>query len=149
MDYKVPMKELPVTVALSETEPAEYFIYLSPFSHRHSGYETVEEYLNSSRAFFPMTAHGVPKIINRHQMLWMRTSTDEAPPSKYEMDEAHIILEMVDGMRVEGGLEINRPVGQARVSDILNDGRELFICVRDDADMYFVNKSFIRQVILR
>jgi hypothetical protein len=56
---------------------------------------------------------------------------------------------MIDGMRVEGMFEIARPVGQARISDVLNHGHETFVCLRDEDENYYVNKRFIRQVILR
>jgi hypothetical protein len=147
VDFKVPMREFRVTVALAEAEPLEYVVFLSSFSHRHSGYETIDEYLNTPREFFPMLCDGVPKIVNRRQILWVSTASDGE--SNYTPDESRVILELIDGLRVEGCLDVDRPIGQARVSDILNDPREEFVCVQDENICYFVNKRSIRQVIVR
>jgi len=139
----------PVTLALTEAAPFRCEIYLSPYSHRHEGHETIEEYLNSNRAFFPTNDGGVPKLVNREQLLWLRAPRSEAEELAYGVSEAHVILELIDGMRVEGNVQTNRPVGQARVSDILNSPHEAFVCLRTENDACFVNKRFIRQVILR
>ncbi|HVT02120.1 MAG TPA: hypothetical protein VHL58_01955 [Thermoanaerobaculia bacterium] len=148
MDFRVPMREQAVMVALTESEPTEYCLFLSPFSHRHNGYELVEEYLNGPRVFFPMGCEGVPKIVNREQILWVKSPREHLDGPSFEIQEASIILELIDGMRVEGMLEINRPVGQSRISDLLNDPHDYFVCVHEGGDTVFVNKRFIRQVIL-
>lgn len=148
MDFRVPMVEMEVTVAMTEAEPLVTVIYLSPYSHRHGGFETVDEYLNGPRAFFPMKMGGVSKLVNRDQILWLRAPRYPEEIA-YAAAAADVILEMIDGMRVEGMFEITRPVGQARISDVLNHGHELFVCLRDGDENYYVNKRFIRQVILR
>ena len=148
MDFRVPMVEMEVTVAMKEAEPMVTVIYLSPYSHRHEGFETVDEFLNGQRAFFPMNMGGVPKLVNRDQMLWLRAPRYPGEVA-YAAAAADVILEMIDGMRVEGMFEIARPVGQARISDVLNNDRDLFVCLRDGDENYYVNKRFIRQVILR
>jgi hypothetical protein len=113
-----------------------------PASDRHDGHETIEEYLNSSRSFFPTNQGGVPKLINRDQILWVRAARSEGERLAYGLSEAHLILELVDGMRVEGNIETYRPAGQARISDILNSPQEIFACLRTDEDACFVNKRF-------
>lgn len=143
------MIAVPVVLAMAESSPFQCEIYLSPYSHRHDGHETIEEYLNGSRSFFPTNEGGVPKLINRDQILWVRAARSEAEQLAYGLSEAHLILELVDGMRVEGNIETYRPAGQARISDILNSPHEIFACLRTDEDACFVNKRFIRQVILR
>jgi hypothetical protein len=148
MDFRVPMVEMEVMVAMTEAEPLVSVIYLSPYSHRQDGFETVEEYLNGQRAFFPMKMGGVSKLVNRDQMLWLRAPRYPGELS-YAAAEADVILELIDGMRVEGIFEIARPIGQARISDVLNHGHELFVCLRDGDENCYVNKRFIRQVILR
>ena len=148
MEFRVPMVEVEVTVAMTEAEPATCVIYLAPYSHRHDGFETIEEYINGPRNFFPMKMDGISKLVNREQMLWLC-----APryPSEiaYAQAETEVIIELVDGMRVEGKLELNRPIGQARISDLLNNPHENFICLRNDDESYYVNKRYVRQVILR
>ncbi|MGK2856729.1 MAG: hypothetical protein ACSLFQ_05925 [Thermoanaerobaculia bacterium] len=148
MDFRVPMVEMEVTVAMTETEPLVGVIFLSPYSHRHEGFETVDEYLNGDRAFFPMTMGGVSKLVNRDQILWLRAPRYPGEVA-YAAAEADVILEMIDGMRVEGMFEIARPIGQARISDVLNNDRDRFVSLRDGDESYYANKRFIRQVILR
>lgn len=148
MDFRVPMIEMEVTVAMTEAEPLVSVIFLSPYSHRHEGYETVHEFLNGDRSFFPMKVGGVSKLVNREQILWLRAPRFSEELS-YAAAEADLILEMIDGMRVEGMFEITRPVGQSRISDVLNNDHDLFVCLRDGDENYYVNKRFIRQVILR
>src|SRR5688500_8127276 len=72
MAYQVPMIEVAVVVALAGLDPEEHFLYLAPFSDRRDGPESVADYLNGRRRFFPMVAGGVAKMVNRDQVLWVR-----------------------------------------------------------------------------
>jgi hypothetical protein len=150
MAYQVPMIEVAVIVALTGLDPEEHFLYLAPFSERREGPETVADYVNGRRRFFPMVAGGVPKMLNRDQVLWMRY---EKLPSIVDLEativEKLTILELCDGARIEGVVPIDRPREQSRLSDVLNDAREEFLRIDDDEDTYYVNKAFIRRVIPR
>ena len=150
MTFQVPMNEVAVTVALVGIEPAEHFIYLHPFSEHREGPETLYDYLNGARTFFPMLAGGVPKMVNRDQILWVRF---EKLPDVFEADSTLIekltIVELSDGSRIEGTVPIDRPREQSRISDILNDASEAFLRIDDEGDTYYVNKQFIRMVIPR
>ena len=150
MGFQVPMIEVAVMVALAGVEPEEHFLYLAPFSERREGAETVADYLNGKRRFFPMVAAGVPKMINREQILWVRY---EKLPDVVEMEitivEKLTIVELSDGTRIEGVIPIDRPREQSRISDVLNDAHELFVRIDSDEDTYYVNKSFLRSVIPR
>lgn len=137
-------------IALSGLDPEEHFLYLAPFSDRREGPETVADYLNGKRRFFPMVAGGVPKMINRDQILWVRY---EKLPDVVELEmtiiEKLTIVELSDGSRIEGVIPIDRPREQSRISDVLNDPTELFVRIDDEDQTYFVNKSFLRSVIPR
>src|SRR5688572_1623724 len=150
MGFQVPMIEVSVIVALAGTEPEEHFLYLAPYSERREGPETVADYVNGTRRFFPMLAGGVPKMINRDQVLWLRY---EKLPSLVEQETTMVerltIVELADGTRIEGMVPIDRPREQSRISDVLNDAREAFLRIDDEGDTYFVNKMFIRVVIPR
>src|SRR5438067_11852523 len=74
MTFQVPMIEVAITVTLAGMDPAEHFIYLHPVSELRDGPETLQEYLNGTRTFFPMLAGGVPKMVNRDQILWVSFS---------------------------------------------------------------------------
>jgi hypothetical protein len=148
--YQVPMSEVAVTVAITGAEPAELFIYLQPHSEWREGPETMPDYLNSPRRFFPMVLSGVPRMINRDQIMWVRyEKLPDIIDGDATMIEKLTILELTDGTRIEGNVPIDRPREQSRVSDVLNDPREFFVRIDDDAETYYVNKSFIRLVIPR
>ncbi|HJW92403.1 MAG TPA: hypothetical protein VJ901_02185 [Thermoanaerobaculia bacterium] len=143
------MNELAVEVALSGADPEEHFVYLSPHSDRRDGPETMSDYLNSGRRFFPMIAAGVARMVNRDEIVWVRY--EKLPPVDDDgtIVEKLTILQLTDGTRVEGIVPISRPLEYSRISDVLNDLSEAFIRIDDDADTYYVNKRFIRLVIPR
>jgi hypothetical protein len=146
--YQVPMIEVAVIVAMTGLDPQEHFLYLAPYSERRDGPETVADYVNGNRRFFPMLADGSPKILNREQILWMRY--EKLPPVvdvEMTMIEKLTIVELSDGTRIEGVVPIDRPREQSRLSDVLNDQREAFLRMDTEEETYFVNKVFIRRVI--
>ena len=151
MVFQVPMIEVAVVVALDGSEPEEHFLYLAPYAERRDGPESVADYLNGRRRFFPMVVAGVPKLINREQILWVRYEKLDAVVDPEEtMIEKLTILELADGSRIEGTIPIgDRPREYSRISDILNDAAESFVRIDAEDDTYFVNKSFIRTVIPR
>ena len=144
------MIEVAVTVAMVGLDPEEHFLYLAPFSDRRDGPETVADYVNGRRRFFPMVAGGVPKMINRDQVIWVRY---EKLPSIADVEitivERLTILELVDGARIEGVVPVDRPREQSRLSDVLNDAREEFLRIDEEEETFYVNKKFIRRVIPR
>jgi len=144
------MIEVAVTVAIAGVDPEEHYLYLAPYSERRDGPESVADYVNGRRHFFPMMTSGAPKMINRDQVIWIRY---EKLPTIVEMEvtviERLTILELADGSRMEGVVPIDRPREQSRISDVLNDPREEFVRIDDEHDTYFVNKRFIRSVIPR
>src|SRR5215210_1100151 len=125
--FQVPMIEVAVTVAVTGLEAEEYFLYLAPYSDRREGPETVADYVNGRRRFFPMMANGAAKMLNRDQILWMRYEKlpDVVDGDNTIVDKATIV-ELVDGTRLEGMVPIgDRPREHSRVSDVLNDTREV------------------------
>ena len=150
MTYQVPMNEVAVTVAITGNDPEEHFVYLHPYSEHRDGPETVSDYLNSQRRFFPMVNAGVPRMINRDQIMWVRyEKLADTSEVEVTMIEKLTILELTDGTRIEGSIPIDRPREQSRVSDVLNDPREMFVRIDDEGETYYVNKTFIRVVIPR
>ena len=149
--YSIPMVEQTVLVALLGTDPEEHCIYLQPSSEWRSGPQTIDEYLNAGRRFFPMLCSGVPKMVNREQILWVRSAKVFDPEAlETTIVERLTILELTDGSRLEGVVPIsNRPREQSRISDVLNDAREEFLRIDGEGETYHVNKGFIRTVIPR
>jgi hypothetical protein len=146
--YQVPMSEVAVTVAMPGADPAEHFVYLHPHSEWRDGPETMSDYLNGPRRFFPMIASGVPRMINRDHIMWIRyEKLADIVEMESTMIEKLTILELTDGTRLEGTVPIDRPREQSRISDVLNDPREQFMRIDDEGETYYVNKGFIRLVI--
>jgi hypothetical protein len=145
------MIEVAVVVAIAGLEPEEHFLYLAPYSDRREGPETVADYVNGRRRFFPMMAAGVARMLNREQILWLRY---ERLPDVVDLDATMVekltIVELADGTRIEGVIPIgDRPREHSRVSDVLNDPREAFFRIDGDEDTYYINKTFVRSVIPR
>ncbi len=147
--YQVPMNELAVEVALAGCEPEEHFLYLSTHSDRREGPETMEDYLNGGRRFFPMIAAGVARMVNRDEIIWVRYEKLATTSTSVTLVEKLTILELTDGTRIEGIVPIDRPREFSRISDVLNDLGEFFMRIDDLGDTYYVNKKFIRLVIPR
>jgi len=144
------MDEVAVMVALEGAEPEDHFVYLSRYSQFREGPESMADYLNGGRRFFPMLAAGVPKMINRDHIVWLRyEKLQEAADDDGTIIEKLTILELSDGTRLEGTVPIDRPREQSRISDVLNDQREAFLRLDEESETYYVNKNFIRLVIPR
>src|SRR5262245_40720729 len=150
MTFQVPMNEVAITVALLGMEPSEHFIYLHPISEHRDGPETLHEYLNGARTFFPMLAGGVPKMINRDQILWVKF---EKLPDPYESEatliEQRTVIELADGSRLEGTVPIDQPLEHSPIPDMLNAADEVFIRIDAAGETCYVNKRFVRVVIPR
>lgn len=146
MDYRVPVAELPVHLALAGAEPAHYIVYLSPYSDRHDGAEHVDECLNDSRQFLPVSRDGIRQILSKEQMIWLRIPLTPEGRADERMagTQKRAIVELSDGTRLEGELRIDRPDYQSRISDVLNDVKERFVRLDRDGGAYFLNKSYIR-----
>jgi hypothetical protein len=150
MSYRIPMTEVPVMLALVGTEPEQHCVYLHQASPLRDGPETMAEYLNGERRFFPMLCGGVPKMVNRDQILWVRSPKAFDPEAlENTLMEKLTILELTDGSRLEGVVPIDRPREQSRISDVLNDAGEAFLRIDAEGETYYVNKGFIRTVIPR
>ena len=143
------MHEVAAVVALAGADPEEHFLYLAPYSERRDGPETMADYLNGRRRFFPMVAAGVPKMINRDQIVWLRYEKLVEFDPEATFIEKLTIVELTDGTRVEGIMPIDRPREQSRISDVLNDAAEVFLRLDEERDTYYINKNFIRLVIPR
>ena len=147
MSLRVPVIELEVELTLSGGGPADHIIYLIAGSGKRPTATTLEEYLNSSRGFFPMSSAGVPRIINKAQIFWLRLPVGSlAAEEEITLVRSATIVELLDGSRLEGYVSIGRVAGQTRISDVLND-RSVFLRLDDTTGTYFVNKAGIRVVI--
>jgi hypothetical protein len=145
------MHEQPVLMALLDADPAEYLIFLAPWSQKRDGPERLDDYLNGARRFLPTVSDGAAKIINRDQILWIAVDGFVDSGGDYDLTVVQklAILELVDGSRLEGYLDMNRPADRQRLSDVLNDDGERFVRLTDDNRTYFVNKDYVRIAVPR
>src|SRR5687767_12293335 len=105
MSYQVPMHEVAVTVALDGIDPEELFLYLAPLAETRQGPETIAEYLNGRRRFFPVVAGGAPKMVNRDAIIWVRyEKLPDIVESESTIIERLTIIELADGSRIEGSM---------------------------------------------
>lgn len=149
MDVRVPMMEQTVDLALPGSEPEEHVIFLAPASDRHALSETLEEYLQGDRQFLPMSSAGIPKIVNKEHILWVRVPSDpRGEPEEHTMIK-ETILELVDGSRLEGYVRIGAPLIHPRVSDLMNQSEELFIRLDESDAIYYINKMMVRFALPR
>jgi len=139
MSLRKPVAELGVELALLGDDPEPHIIFLPPGD---SSVDAVESYLQSPRRFLPMMWTGLPRIINKDQILWLRLdrsgvdSNADVTAVRYAT-----ILELSDRSRLEGYV---CKQAQARLSDVLNDRGEFFLRLDDAQSVYFVNKAHVR-----
>lgn len=140
MIERVKMTELAVELALLECDPRDHIIYLAPPA------QSIEQYLQAPRRFLPMSCDGVPKIVNKEQIVWLRTPP--APPhAEITAVRTETIVELTDGSRIEGYVRLDGT--GVRLSDTLNTAGSAFLRIDDSAGTYYVNKTMIRCAIPR
>jgi hypothetical protein len=140
MIERVKMTELAVELALIDCDPSEHIIYLVGPA------QSVEQYLQGQRQFLPMSSEGVPKIVNREQIIWLRI-----PPAEPDLEitavRTETIVELTDGTRLEGYVRLEGTY--VRLSDTLNDPSAAFLRMDESSGTFYINKSRIRCAIPR
>jgi len=140
MSLRKPVVELEIALTLLGDDPEPHVVYLPPGD---SSVDAVEFYLQSPRRFLPMLWTGLPRIINKDQILWLRVirsgldTQADVTAVRYAT-----ILELSDRSRLEG--YVCKPQMQTRLSDVLNDRGEFFLRLDDAQAIYFVNKAHVR-----
>lgn len=138
MVERIQMREVSVELAMAGSDPAPHVIYLAPNA------DTIEEYLQNPRTYLPMSSDGVPRIVNKEQIAWIRT-----PPAGVTVETTAVrletIVELTTGERMEGYTTLRTGV---RLSDALND-TPLFLRIDDSSATYYVNKRMVRFAIPR
>lgn len=140
MIERVKMTELAVELALLDCDPRDHVIYLAPPA------QTVEQYLQVPRRFLPMSCDGVPKIVNKEQIIWLRTPPAD-PDAEVTAVRTETIVELTDGTRIEGYVRLDGT--GVRLSDTLNTVAAPFLRIDEAAGTYYVNKTMIRCAIPR
>jgi len=151
--YRIPMLPVEAEVLLLGHSRARVTLHLTTQSSRHSGPETVDEFLNSPRRFIP--AHerstGRAMLLNREVLAWVCVGRD-APMERDR--EAHVAammdmvrVELVDGSELEGTLRDVSAAPSDRLSDVFNHPDQFFPLEAEERVTY-VNKRQVAVVRL-
>jgi hypothetical protein len=139
MPARVPVVDVHVELALVDSAPADHVIYLIADA------PDIDRYLQSPRRFFPMSSDGVPRIVNKEQIIWLRAPHGPAAGDVTAV-RTETILELVDGSRIEGFVRLDGTGW--RLSDALNDSSP-FLRLDETSGTYFINKRMIRFALPR
>ncbi len=143
----VPTLPQPVTLLLSSGDEEEVTIYLANSSSKHSGVETLDEFLNSDRRFFAIKRKsGHSALIRRRAVIHVRVAADSPLVSRREsatMPAIDLVRVRFDnGTEIDGVLlHIDRE-GHERLSDTLNEPDDFFAVEVNDGVLY-VNKHHV------
>ncbi len=140
-------------VAEPGREPMRGMVSLAPRTSLHAGPETVLDLLNSKQRVIPVTRpDGGTVIFTRLQIAWVRVAADLEPqlvwPESYRVSrEESVLVEMEDGSRLAGRIQMELPADLNRTSDFLNGPGDFYPLVAR-AGIYLVNKAKMRAAAL-
>jgi hypothetical protein len=153
MDYRIPMNRLEVRLRLSDGTEKRADIFLHTASESHSGPETVDEFLNSARAFIPclLTETSDPFLCNKETIVSMAGVEDGAYILREEGTSPTAIhrvrITLSGGVLIEGDLHVFLPTENCRVSDFLNSTESFFPLRVADGRVTYVHRRYVDQVV--
>jgi len=141
---------IPVRVAESGRPAAFGYFCLSPVANWHDGPETLHDLLNSEVRVVPFHRHedGAILLITRLAVGHVTVGTEVEPQFVRSRliavtREEHVLVEMEDGVKLEGNLLVELPEHLNRASDFLNLPEDFFPLVTRQGAV-FVNKAKVR-----
>jgi hypothetical protein len=142
---QVPKREVPAEVSFTFTpESLRWCVfYLSYYSPRFNGEESLAEHLNSGESFFPMRDRDNREffIVHVDQILYVREAV------RMEMKKGRLLnLHLEHGAMLRVSLRESSQAWHARPIDLLNNPERFIEFVRDDHVLLHVNKSHIARV---
>lgn len=142
--FKIP-KERGTVLLLAPPFPVSVrTVFLADRAETHGGPETVSDLLERPDPFFPVQEEdGEPVFLRKDAVRWVKVENPretewifyrdrEAAPSK------KIRCLFADGEPLDGTIYAIAPVGEQRVSDLLNR-RVHFLHLESEGDLYLVN----------
>ena len=151
-DLKVPKQRVLAEVAQTDGSVLPVQLFVSQYAMGSRGPERPSEALLAAR-FLPAIDRRTDALVclNRDGIVWMKVEAALEPPGP----EAHTIpteheveVVLTGGHTCEGLLSYVRPAGQARLSDFLNDEREL-LRLLDGPDVLLLNTRHVLRVVSR
>ncbi len=143
--FQVPKKKVNVTIAFDlkgniVLEP--YSIFLSEYSSKHRGEESLIEFLNEKSLFFP----GVNRETNEFFLINSATVLFVLEETKIEEPVIdNITITFLNGENLMAGLDEILPTYRSRPLDYLNQ-EDVFISFIHQQSQIFINKHKIAKV---
>ncbi len=127
MNYNVPKVGIIVKAVMTAGTPRAGRVFLAEIARAHSGPERLEEMLNQSEPFIPLSGKGNFSILNKRHLVYLTTS-DRGEIDYYRnlitiarREDVRLILR--GRKALSGTLLIEMPMGMDRVLDYLNSQR--------------------------
>jgi len=144
-ELRIPKREVPAEVSFTfAPEGLRWcFFYLSFYSPRCRGEESMAEHLNSGQSFFPMRDRNSKEffIVHVDQILYVREAV------LLEMKTGRPLnLHLDRGAVLRASLLEHRQAWHARPIDLLNDAERFVAFIQDDHARIHVNKRHIARV---
>jgi hypothetical protein len=144
-DLRIPKREVPAEVSFTfAPEGLRWcFFYLSFYSSRRQGEESLAEHLNSGQSFFPMRDKDSKEffIVHSDQILYVREAV------LMEMKTGRPLnLHLDRGAMLRASLLERGQAWHARPIDLLNDAERFIAFIQDDHSRLHVNKGHIARV---
>jgi hypothetical protein len=144
-ELRVPKREVTAEVIFlyAADRPQSCLFYLSFYSPRRNGEESLAEYLNSQHSFLPLRdkASGEFFIVHVDQILYVR----EAPLAEISGNRP-MRLHLQNGAMLELLTCEPRRAWHSRPIDLLNDAERFVDFIQDDHSRIHVNKRHIARV---
>jgi len=148
-DIRVPTVPVAVEFLLSDGARLTATIHLSSTSPFHEGAETLDEFFNAPRLFFPVNSAGKTVLVGRRSIV-----TASAPPSDPLISHLpgrvpgaiyFLRLHLENGEVAEGTLLASLRTESSRVSDALNQEEE-FVPIEAPESVMFVRKDRVARI---
>lgn len=145
--FQVPTLPQPVTLLLVSGDEEEVTVYLANSSAKHGGPETLDEFLNSERRFFPIKRKsGHSALIRRRGVVHVKVGSDAPVLARREsatMPAIDLVRVRLDnGSELDGVLlHVDRD-GHERLSDTFNEPADFF-AIEVANGVVYVNKHHV------
>lgn len=145
-EYQVEKQKAEVTIYLADGQEREGVLFLSPFSSRHSGPQSLVEFLHEEEQFVPfLHSDGAFLLLNKKQISHVRYQPTEDDQPKIG-DTVAVCITFINGKQLSGTTTLETPEGKGRMQDYLNGEPGYFSLDCGEGEHYLVNPRVIVEV---
>jgi len=152
-DLAIPVRPVPLTVWTMDGATLSGQVYLRLNVETHAGPETVQDRLNDPDLFLTLSLSGESPLafVNKIQVIRVEVSEEEeqipeGPEGLVGVSVELIRVQLINGERLSGTVQIEGPAGRRRLSDFLNT-QPAFLLLRGEGRLHFLHKRFIACVL--